>query len=485
MKRPLSLALTLALGAGCALNPVSGFPEFVVISSERERELGAEQETEFLAELGLSDHEATSSWVEAIGARLAEHSPRQDVTYRFHVVDLEVPNAFALPGGPVFVSRGLLALVRSEDELAGVIGHEIGHVAARHSVRQTTAATPLALVFGVPAAIVGSVSRPLGALVGLPGAIVSSLALSAYGREQEYEADEVGAELALAAGFRPLALAEFLERLEREEALHREGPPPLSFFASHPRTPDRTERAREYAQELAPRARPRSKADLNVALAHLDGLLVGPSPAHGVFVEDDFFHPELGFAFRVPAGWHRENLPEAVVAADPTAADRVAILLELAGEGDDPLAVATAELSSEEHQRALHTLEVNGRPAVQLEIGSGTDAALLTWMALAGRVYRILGAYPLAEVQTRRPQIVAAVESLRPLTEEDRARVHAERLRLRTAQPGESLDALLARSGSAWSAAETAVANDLAEGEPLALGVRLKVAVAEPWQAAP
>ena len=128
------LVCAVALCAGCALNPVSGRPEFVVVSSERERALGAEQEQQILAELGLSDHAASARWVEAIGTRLAAHSPRQDVTYRFHVVDLAEPNAFALPGGPVFVTRGLLALARSEDELAGVIGHEIGHVAARHSV---------------------------------------------------------------------------------------------------------------------------------------------------------------------------------------------------------------------------------------------------------------------------------------------------------------------------------------------------------------
>jgi predicted Zn-dependent protease len=479
-----ALALVcLAAVAGCAVNPATGWPELVVMSSARERELGAEQEQQFLAELGASDHVKTSSWVESIGARLANHSPRQDVAYRFHVVDLEVPNAFALPGGPVFVTRGLLALVRSEDELAGAIAHEIAHVAARHSVRQTTAATPLALVFGVPAAIVGSVSRPLGTLVGLPGAIVSGLALSAYGREQEYEADELGAELALAAGFRPAALAEFLERLEREEALHREGPPPLSFFASHPKTPDRTERAREHAEEIAPHGRPRSVADQNVALAQLDGLLVGESPAHGVFVGDDFFHPDLGFAFGVPEGWDRENRPEAVVAADPRASGNVAVLLELAGEGADPLAVANAELQSEEHRKALHPLDVNGSPAVQLEIGSGTDAALLTWVALGGRVYRIVGVYPLAEAHLQRPLIAASAASLRPLTAEDRARVRAARLRIRVARPGESLEALLERSRSAWAAEEVAVANDLAPGVPLPSGTRLKVAVAEPWKA--
>jgi predicted Zn-dependent protease len=482
--RGLALVCLAAL-AGCAVNPVSGRPELVVMSSARERELGAEQEEKFLAEFGPSDHVATSSWVESIGARLAVHSPRQDVAYRFHVIDLEVPNAFALPGGPVFVTRGLLALARSEDELAGVIAHEIAHVAARHSVRQTTAATPLALVFGVPAAIAGSVNRTLGTLVGLPGAIVSGLALSAYGREQEYEADALGAELALAAGFRPAALAEFLERLEREEALHGEAPPPLSFFASHPKTPDRIKRTRAHAEELAPRARPRSVADQNVALAQLDGLLVGESPAHGVFVGDDFFHPDLGFAFRVPEGWDRENRPEAVVAADPRASGRVAVLLQLAGDGDDPLAIASAELTSEEHRRALHPLDVSGHPAVQLEIGSGTDAALLTWVALAGRVYRIIGVYPLAEAHLQRPLLAAAASSLRPLTAEDRSRVRAARLRIRVARQGESLDGLLVRSRSAWSADRVAVANDLAPGAPLAAGTRLKLAVAEPWKGAP
>jgi predicted Zn-dependent protease len=406
------------------------------------------------------------------------------VDYRFHVVDLDVPNAFALPGGPVFVTRGLLALARSEDELAAVLGHEIGHVAARHSVRQTTAATPLALVFGVPAAIVGSVSRPLGTLVGLPGAIVSGLALSAYGREQEYEADRLGADLALAAGFRPLALAEFLERLEREEALHREGPPPLSFFASHPRTPDRTRQARAHAEEIAPGSPPRSRADEAAALAKLDGLLVGESPLHGVFVQDDFFHPELGFAFRIPHGWDRENRPDAVVAADPTAGGRVAILLEVSREGSDPVAAAEADLASEEHRRALHTLDLNGRPAAQLEVGSGTDAALLTWVALRGHVYRIAGVYPLAEARDKRPLITAAAESLRPLSDEDRSRVRAERLRVRVAGKGESLEELLARSRSAWDAAQVAVANDLPEGVPLAAGTRLKVAVSEPWRQA-
>jgi predicted Zn-dependent protease len=472
----------LALASACAINPVTGRPEFVLVSGARERALGVEQEAGLLAELGRSDHAAATEWMEAVGRRVAAHSPRQDVRYRFHVADLEVPNAFALPGGPVFVTRGLLALVRSEDELAGVLGHEIAHVAARHSVRQVTAATPLAVVFGLPAAIVGAVSRPLGTLVALPGALVSGLALSAYGREQEYEADRVGTELAAAAGLQPLALADFLERLAREEALHREGPSPLSFFASHPRTPDRMQRVREYAAKLTPASAARIAADEGAVLARLDGLLVGPSPAHGVFVGDAFFHPELDFAWRVPAGWERDNQPEAVIALDPASEGRVALLLQLAGEGDDPVEAAVAEGLGEEHQRALHRLEIEERPAAQLELTRGGDAAQLTWLALGGRVYRVVGICPVAELGARHALFVDATRELRELTPADRRRIEAARLRVLAPRSGERLDALAERAQSTWTAAEIAVANDLDAAGPIPAGARVKLPVREAWR---
>jgi predicted Zn-dependent protease len=480
--KPLAWLPALALVAACALNPVTGRPEFVLVSGARERALGEEQETGLIAELGLSDHAATTAWVEAVGQRVALHSPRQDVRYRFHVADLEVPNAFALPGGPVFVTRGLLALVKSEDELAGVLGHEIVHVAARHSVRQVTAATPLAVVFGLPAAIVGAVSRPLGNLVALPGALVSSLALSAYGREQEFEADRVGAELAAAAGFQPLALADLLDRLAREEGLHREGPPPLSFFSSHPRTPDRMQRVREHAAKLVPAPPARIAADEGAVLARLDGLLVGPSPAQGVFVDDAFFHPQLGFAWRVPAGWEHDNQPGAVIAVDPASEGRVALLLQLAGEGDDPVAVAVAEGLGEEHRRALHRLEIGGRPAAQLELTRGGDAALLTWLALGGRVYRVVGICPVAELGARHAQFVDATRALRELTPADRGRIEAARLRVLVSRPGESVEALAERAESPWSPARIAIANDLDAAAPLAAGARVKLPVREAWR---
>jgi predicted Zn-dependent protease len=129
--------------AGCAINPVSGRPEVVLISVEQEKQIGREEAQKVERSIGLFDDATLQAYVAAVGQRLAEHSPRQDVAYRFQVVDSPEPNAFALPGGYVYITRGMLVLLNSEDELAGVIGHEIGHVAARHSVRQITRAAPL------------------------------------------------------------------------------------------------------------------------------------------------------------------------------------------------------------------------------------------------------------------------------------------------------------------------------------------------------
>lgn len=140
---------------GCAVNPVTGSHEIVLMSVEGEKQLGEENARQVAEQMGIFDNPELVSYIQSIGQRQAEKSPYQDVNYQFQIVDLEEPNAFALPGGYVYVSRGLLLLLNSEDELAGVIGHEIGHVAARHSVQRLTRAAPIGLVTGITSAAVG------------------------------------------------------------------------------------------------------------------------------------------------------------------------------------------------------------------------------------------------------------------------------------------------------------------------------------------
>ena len=150
--------LTALVFQGCAMNPVTGRPDFVLTTTEGERKIGEDAAREVEESMGLTEDPALAAYIEAIGKRLAMQSPRKDVEYQFYVVEMVEPNAFALPGGFVYVSRGLLALANSEDELAGVLGHEIGHVAARHSVRRMSAAAPFALVAGITGGAVGLVS---------------------------------------------------------------------------------------------------------------------------------------------------------------------------------------------------------------------------------------------------------------------------------------------------------------------------------------
>src|SRR5262245_42077298 len=218
------LAATLAvLAGGCA-----------TISASEEKKLGAEAAEEVERTVGLISDPRVVGYVRQVAGRMAKVAKRPDVAWQFNVTDDVEPNAFALPGGYVYVTRGLLALCNSEDELAGVIGHEMAHVLERHAARRAGAATPFAVLFGVPAAILGTVSPTLGGIVGGTGRLASSAALASYSRDQEREADDRGIALAARAGWDPAALAAFLQTLDREEALSGADPDRPRFLSTHP-----------------------------------------------------------------------------------------------------------------------------------------------------------------------------------------------------------------------------------------------------------
>src|SRR5215475_11564384 len=203
------------LVAGCSVNPVSGRPELTLVSTEKEKEIGAEEAKNVEKYMGLVDDARLTAYLDALGQRLVKESPRQDVSYQFSVVDMIEPNAFALPGGYVYVTRGLLALVNTEDELAGVVGHEIGHVAARHSVQKISKQGPFALLTNLVAGITGLVSPMVGNIIGGVGEFAQSLVFAPYSRSQETEADRVGQEIEARAGWDPTGLSTFLRTLER------------------------------------------------------------------------------------------------------------------------------------------------------------------------------------------------------------------------------------------------------------------------------
>jgi predicted Zn-dependent protease len=482
----LAVVGLLALGSvGCAVNPVSGRPELTLISTEEEKKLGAEEAKKVEQQMGLLEDAELTAYLEALGQRLAKESPRQDVTYQFRIADMVEPNAFALPGGYVYVSRGLLALANTEDELAGVVGHEIGHVAGKHTVQKISKQGPVAVVFGVVSGLTSFIPV-VGNIVGGISDFTQSLVFAPYDRSQETQADRVGQEIASRAGWEPAALSSFLTTLGREEALTSKGAAKPSFFDSHPATPDRVARTAAHARELPRANRPPLSPTREAFLARLDGLVVGQRAAHGVITGRTFVHPDLDVVLAFPEKWALDNTPQQVAGVAPD--KEAAVLFRAVAEGDDPLEGARRVEKALKAPVVANTktTQINGLPAARTQLEAEGKVGLdLTWIAHGGVVYQIAGLAPKQRFSSVQALFTTVAQSFRPLTAAERADVKELRIRLVKARGGETLEALALRTKSAWTKDAIAVANGLAAGASLSEGQLIKVAVAEPYTATP
>ena len=310
------LAATLpGLGSAWPAFADEGFTFFM--SPEDEQRIGDEEHPKILARFGGAyDDGAIGAYVAEIGARLARYSARPDIAYRFTVLNSPVVNAFALPGGYVYVTRGLIALCNNEAELAGVLGHEIAHVTARHAAQRYSQA----VTFGLGALALGWLFGDRG--IGEIAEVGGELFLQSYSREHEYEADLLAVRTLARAGYAPLAQAAFLASLEQHGALENEiaGRPGAErardLFATHPRTVDRVERAIAEANEQPVDPVYRRDAFLD----RIDGMLYGDDPAQGFVRGQRFNHPSLRVGFEAPADFRLVNTAEAVLAQGPAGA---------------------------------------------------------------------------------------------------------------------------------------------------------------------
>jgi len=476
----------LAVGLGaCSINPVSNLPEVTLVTVEQEKKIGEEEAKKVEQEMGLLDDGALTSYVDAVGQRLVKESPRHDLPHQFHVVDMVEPNAFALPGGYVYVTRGLLALVNTEDELAGVVGHEIGHVAARHTVQRISRQGPFALITNLVSGVTGFFVPVVGNIVGGVGNFAQSLVFSPYSRSQESQADEVGQEMAAKAGWDPVGLGNFLATLGREEALLADGPRRPSFFDSHPATPDRVKHTTKHAKELKQATREPISPSHDAFLAKLDGLVVGQRAANGIVQGQTYRHPDLNFFVQFPATWNVDNTPVQLASAPKEGGK--AVVLRAVAEGNDPLdgARALEKASKAPLLSKTQTTTINGLRAARTQVGDSRVTVDLTWIAYGGMIYQIAGIAETRAYESVRPVFQTVVESFRPLSPEERKGIREKRLRLVKAQAGETVEALTARSGSAWKASQVIVANGFKGPEALQEGQLIKIAVEEPYAGKP
>jgi predicted Zn-dependent protease len=481
MRPAAALARGLLLGAlSCAgggsggsppLPPARSTPQEIVLSTPWDDvRAGEEAAREAVAELGLVRDERLQEYVNGLGQRLARAAPSRGFAYRFQVVDQWPPNAFSLPGGAIFVSRGLLALSNSEDELANVLAHEIVHAAERHAAgRQAVGRglSPFSLGF------------------------LAAAQVAAYARDQERAADAGGQRLAASAGFDPRAMSDFLRSLEKIEILRMGAARLPTFLDTHPGATERVAATATWAQQIS--WRPRSDVPGRAAyLGRLEGLVLGANPSEGVLRGGRFLHPDLDLALNFPEGWQIANGPSAVVALSPAADARFA--LEFAGRGEDPRVPAAAFLAGP--ARTFRAQIVQAQP---LQLGcceayqvrghvatrEGGISAQLTWLAWRGNLYLLSAAAPGSVAQKYFGRARAMARSFRPLSEEERGSIHVERLRIGVAEADETLPQLLARTGSSWDVQRAAIANDVETTVRLRRGRLLKIAVREAYAPPP
>jgi len=397
------LFLLLPLAGGCATNPVTGTQDIVFLSEEQEIAIGRQTHAEVIEAFGEYDSPRLQNYVEDIGRRLAEQSHRPELIYRFTVLDSKDINAFALPGGYIYITRGLLAYLNDEASLAAVLGHEIGHVTARHAVQQYSAAQLANIGATLGAIFVPGMNTPAaGQLVNIAGTAI----LRGYGREHELEADRLGAIYMARTGYDPQRILDVLGVLKNQqhyaaEIARREGREPQSYhglFATHPDNDTRLQEVVGTARSLQTPGEPVIGRDEFLHL--IDGLVYGDSAREGIVRGNTMYHGELDFALKFPAGWRVDNRPNQVIATAPGGAAQLILQAEDLGKRMSPREYLLGRLRPGriDDEREF---SINGLPAytlrTTLSTRSGRRPARVTTLFHRDKAYTLVGISDAAE----------------------------------------------------------------------------------------
>ena len=494
-KRLLAATLlvpSLALAPACSRveNPATGEAEYTTLSPEQERQIGEQEHPRILQQFGgAHPDEELQSYIEQIGDRIAAQSDLPETEFTFTVLNSEVPNAFALPGGYVYVTRGLLALAETEAEVAGVLGHEIGHVTARHTAQRQTRATGaglLATLGTLGAAIFGG--EVAGRLAQEVAGVGAQAYLASYSRDQEYQADDLGVGYMTAAGYDPQAMASFLEKLDAQSQLERPGgtDPAESWFATHPRTLDRVQRAAADAKAATGEELRVGRADY---LARIDGLIYGEDPSQGMVRGRRFVHPELGFAFEAPQGFRLRNTPQAVLGQDEAGRLMIFTGADLAGgsPADYVAAPGLQQLARAlrvevSRPRNVESFEVDGLPAASASAAvrqDGREADVGLAAIEAGETdYQFIFVSPgqMSGAEARAYQ--ATVDSFERLSAQQAAAFAPQRIAVVPVEAGASAEALARRMAVDEAPLRRfEILNALALRDGLAAGEQVKLIV--------
>ena len=482
MTRPIPaaiLAATLALAAACATNPVTGQRQIALMSEAQEISIGQEQDLQVKKEMGVYNDAELQQYVSNIGMRLAKLSERPNLPWHFTVVDQPAINAFALPGGYIYITRGILPFLDNEAELAGVLGHEIGHVTARHAVAQYTRSIGgtiglAALSIFVPAA------RPLGDLASTGLGVL----FLKYGRGDELQADQLGAKYESAGGWDPEGVPGMLSTLGRLDEAQGEKKGVPNWLSTHPDPLSRVKEIQPQVQQIKAAAPGAAlKRDRDTLLQRVDGLVYGDSPEQGITRGSTFFHPPLRFRIDFPMSWEIQNSPSEVVAKAPNA--DIYMLLELV---EQPQGRTMQDVAANQMSMAGFRLVQGDRTTIdgleafvgvyqgQIE-GLGSVTMRAAHIAYERNVFMVAGLAAPNTFQQSDGAFLSGIRSFKRLTPAEAENIRPNRIDLYVVRSGDSWQSIADRSGGVVKPATLAVMNHAEPNSQPQPGTRIKIVV--------
>ena len=387
MRRRLSTAtLAAAVLTACATNPATGKREFSLVSKDDEVAMGQQEAQKVAASMPVLQQKAVQDMVQRVGMEMAKSSERPELPWSFTVLDDPVVNAFALPGGPIFITRGIITNMNSEAELASVLGHEIGHVTARHSASQMSKQQLMSMGLGVASVVSATAAQYAGvAEQGL------GLLMLKYGRDDETQADKLGFRYMMKANWDPREAVKMFQMLQKTSGGEKAGAPP-AWMSTHPDPGDRAQRAEARRKELATTDLDAMRRNREQFMRAIDGLSYGEDPRDGFFRGSTFYQPDLALQITFPEGWQTANQPQVVAAREP---EGKALVQVQAAKGANPTEAARAFFSNQGFSNVKEVqVPTAGGPSVSAVFAVQTQQGVLegetTFLTVKTHMFQVL-----------------------------------------------------------------------------------------------
>jgi predicted Zn-dependent protease len=465
-------ALALVVGfalSGCALNPATGRNQLMLVSQDQGIAMGRQADTAIIASIGLYADATWQSYIQQFGARLAATSERPDLPWTFRVVDDPAVNAFAAPGGFVYVTRGLLTHLTDEAELASVVGHEIGHVTARH----TAAEMSKQQLIGAGLALGSMASATVAKYAGTANQALSILYLK-YSRDDESQADQLGLRYMVRANFDPRRMPEVFRMLDQMSSSEGGGQVP-TWLATHPSPANRVTAITAQIAAL-PQNFSTSVVNRDSYLKRLDGQVFGNDPREGYFQGSRFLHPGMRFQLVFPAGWTTQNGKQAVIAVSPGQDGAVEVST---AQGASAAAAAQTFFTQQGITGgASSRATVNGLATVSepfaAETSSGTVQGSILFVEYRGGVFALIGYAPDTRWPTYKTVVESTLHSFRALTDPAALNMQPQRVQVIKITARTTIAAMARQRPSPVSAATLALINQVAVDTPLEAGRLVK-----------